>query len=183
MVFQVGSEPIRNNNRKAGNSMLDINLWTILFTVINLLVLFVAVKIFFFKPIKEIIEKRQQEVDKQYADAKETENAANSLKEQYEISMKDIEEEKIAKINDARAKASSEYDRIIGDAKNEADKIISDARKTAALEQEKTMKEAREQIVELVVEATAKVVASGQGQDADREIYNQFLAKTGETSE
>ena len=38
----------------------------------------------------------------------------------------------------------------------------------------------QEQIAELVVAATAKVVASGQGQAADRELYNQFLAKTGE---
>ena len=43
-----------------------------------------------------------------------------------------------------------------------------------------SIKQAKDQIEELVVAATAKVVASGQGEAADRELYNQFLTKTGE---
>ena len=39
---------------------VDINL---VFTIINLLVLFVAMRIFFFKPIKKIIDDRQAEAD------------------------------------------------------------------------------------------------------------------------
>ena len=38
----------------------------------------------------------------------------------------------------------------------------------------------REQIAGLVVEATAKLVAAKQNADSDRELYNQFIAKTGE---
>jgi F-type H+-transporting ATPase subunit b len=73
-----------------------------------------------------------------------------------------------------------EYDRIVSEAKDEADRILENARKQADEEQEKSVRQAREQIAELVVAATAKVVASGQGQEADRELYNRFLAKTGE---
>ena len=47
---------------------VDINL---VFTIINLLVLFVAMRIFFFKPIKKIIEDRQAEADRQFEEAKE----------------------------------------------------------------------------------------------------------------
>ena len=83
-------------------------------------------------------------------------------------------------ILETRTKAGEEYDRIVSDAKTEADKMLANARKQADLEQEKSVREAQEQIAELVVAATAKVVASGQGQAADRELYNQFLAKTGE---
>ena len=38
----------------------------------------------------------------------------------------------------------------------------------------------KEQIAGLVVEATAKLVAAKQNADSDRELYNQFIAKTGE---
>ena len=57
---------------------------------------------------------------------------------------------------------------------------MDNAKKLAHMEQEKSIRQAQEQIADLVVEATAKVVASGQGSAADRELYNQFLAKTGE---
>jgi F-type H+-transporting ATPase subunit b len=156
---------------------LDINL---VFTIINLLIIYFIVAKFLFKPIKNILAKRQEEIDKQYADAKTTTDKANELKTQYENSMKGIESEKAAAINEARTKADAEYDRIVAGAHAEADKLVDNAKKLAKVEQEKSIRQAKEQIADLVIEATERVVASGQGSDADRELYNQFLAKTGE---
>ena len=45
---------------------LDINL---VFTVINLLIIYFIVSKFLFQPVKNILAKRQEELDKQYADA------------------------------------------------------------------------------------------------------------------
>lgn len=156
---------------------LDINL---VFTIINLLIIYFIVAKFLFKPIKNILAKRQEEIDKQYADAKAAEAQAMELKKQYEDSVKGIADERAAAVNEARTKAGEEYDRIIADAKAEADKLVGNAKKLAHMEQEKSIRQAQEQIADLVVEATAKVVAAGQGSAADRELYNQFLAKTGE---
>jgi F-type H+-transporting ATPase subunit b len=156
---------------------LDINL---LFTVINLLIIYFIVRKLLFKPIKAVIAKRQEEIDAQYEGAKETEEIALELKKKYEDSLSTVASEKAAVVNEARTKASAEYDRIVSDAKKEADRLLENAKKQADAEQEKSVRQAREQIAELVVAATAKVVASGQGQDADRELYNRFLAKTGE---
>lgn len=156
---------------------LDINL---LFTVINLLLLFVIIRVFLFKPIKKVMAKRQEEFDKQFTDAQSVTDKANELKKQYEDSLSGVEAEKAAVISEGRAKASAEYDRIVADAQVEAQKVLENARKAAEIEKDKSIKEAKEQIADLVVAATAKVVASGQGEEADRELYNQFLAKTGE---
>ena len=76
--------------------------------------------------------------------------------------------------------ASNEYDRIVADAQTEAKKILDNADKNAALEEQKRIQQAQEQIAGLVVEATAKLVAAKQNADSDRELYNQFIAKTGE---
>jgi F-type H+-transporting ATPase subunit b len=156
---------------------LDINL---VFTIINLLIIYFIIAKFLFKPIHNILDKRQQEIDKQYADAKVAADKADELKAQYEESIKGLAGEKEAVVNEAREKASAEYDRILSNAHAEADKLVIDAKKIAKAEQEKSIKQAKEQIAELVLEATSKVVASGQGSDADKELYNQFLAKTGE---
>ena len=142
---------------------IDINL---LFTVINLIIIYVIIRKLLFKPVKKIIAQREAEINKQYEDAKATQDNADALKVQYEQALSGAQEEKAAVISDARVKA--------------ADKLMDDARKEAAKEQEKTIKQAKDQIEELVVAATAKVVASGQGEAADRELYNQFLTKTGE---
>lgn len=156
---------------------LDINL---VFTIINLLIIYFIVSKFLFKPVKKILAKRQEEIDQQYADAESAKMQAGALQQQYEDRIKGIDEEKAAAIDAARAKADAEYGRIVTEAKAEAQKLVSDARRIAQSEQERSIRLAQEQIAGLVVEATARVVASGQGQTADRELYNQFLAKTGE---
>ena len=63
---------------------LDIN---IVWTILNLLIIFAIVKIFLIKPIHKILDVRQAEIDKQYADAKAAQDSANELKGQYEASL------------------------------------------------------------------------------------------------
>ncbi len=156
---------------------LDINL---VFTIINLLILYFIIAKFLFKPVKNILAKRQAEIDKQYADAKAAENQAMELKQQYELSIKRAEIEQTEALNEARTKAGEEYDRIVAGAHAAAELIVGSAKEAARQEQEKSIRQAKEQIADLVVEAASKVVASGQGSAADRELYNKFLAKTGE---
>ena len=156
---------------------LDMNL---VWTIINLLIIYWIVRKFLFKPVKKVLEARQAEIDKQYADAQNTQDAAEAMKKQYEDSLSTVAEEKAGILNEARSRAGDEYEKIVADARAEADKIKSDAKKAADMEQEKYMQQAREQIADLVVAATAKIVASRQSEEADRELYNQFIAKTGE---
>jgi F-type H+-transporting ATPase subunit b len=155
---------------------LDINL---VFTIINILILYFIVHKFLFKPVIKILDARKAEIDKQYADAKNTQDEADKAKKQYEDTLSEIDGRKTAILTETRAQASEEYDRILNEAKTEADKIVDDARKDAAAEKQKRVQEAREQIADLVVEATAKVSGSKQSAETDRELYNQFIARAG----
>lgn len=156
---------------------LDINL---LFTVINILILYGIVRKFLFRPVQKILDERQAQIDKQYADAQEAQTAAEELKHRYEASLENIDGEKEAILSGARDKADEERGRVLTEARAQADKILEDARKAADAEQLRRMQQAQEEIADLVVAATAKVVASRQSAEADRELYNQFIAKTGE---
>ena len=88
-------------------------------------------------------------------------------------------EQKAEMLKEARAKAGEEYQRIVADARSEADKILSDAKILADREQEKRMQQTQNQIAELVVAAAAKLVASKTSEEEDKELYNQFITKTG----
>lgn len=156
---------------------LDINL---LFTVINLIIIYLIIQKLLFKPVKNIMAKREAEINKQYEDVSAAKTEADKLKKQYEETISQAEQVKVEALNEARATAGEEYTKIVSDAKTEADKLIDNAKKTAKIEQEKMVKEAKEQIADLVISATAKVVAAKQNEEADRELYNKFLAETGE---
>ena len=93
---------------------LDIN---IVWTILNLLIIFAIVKIFLIKPIHKILDARQAEIDKQYADAKAAQDSADELKTKYEASLSGVQAEKEGILNEARGKAGNEYDRIVADAR------------------------------------------------------------------
>ncbi|HIW81165.1 MAG TPA: F0F1 ATP synthase subunit B [Candidatus Acetatifactor stercoripullorum] len=156
---------------------LDSN---ILWTIINLLILYVIARKFLFGPVRKVLAARQAEIDKQFADARTAQEDAQKLKEQYQESLDGAEKERLDILNQARDRAGEEYERILSEAKSTADKLVADAQKSADREQEKRIQQAQEQIADLVVAATAKLMASRQGAEADRELYNQFIAKTGE---
>ena len=75
---------------------VDINL---LFTVVNLLVLVCLMKKFLFKPVREVMEKRQAEIEESYKKAEQVNEDARHLKEKYEESLGNIEEERKNTIN------------------------------------------------------------------------------------
>ena len=83
---------------------LDIN---IVWTILNLLIIFAIVKIFLIKPIHKILDARQAEIDKQYADAKAAQDSADELKTKYEASLSGVQAEKESILNEARGKASN----------------------------------------------------------------------------
>ena len=58
--------------------------WNLLLTIINLLLLFVLMRIFLFKPVQKIIAARQEEADRQFKEADERKQAAEEARKQYE---------------------------------------------------------------------------------------------------
>lgn len=104
----------------------DLNL---LWTVINLVVFFILMKVFLFKPIKKTLDKRKAMIDQQFSNADAAQKQADELKEQYQGQLSGVEDEKKQILNDARANAKAEYNKIIDRAQADADKIKSDAKK------------------------------------------------------
>ena len=124
--------------------MLKIDFWNIVFTVINLLVLYLAMKKFLIGPITGIMEKRKELIESQLAHAAETEQAALQLKSDYEKDLGNAKEESVRIVDKARSDAKAEYDRIVKDADAKASDIIAKANKTVEMQKQKTLQELRE---------------------------------------
>ncbi|MCR5639747.1 MAG: F0F1 ATP synthase subunit B [Lachnospiraceae bacterium] len=160
--------------------MINISFWNILWTVFNLLLLYILFRIFFFKPIANIIAKRQEEANEIYDKASKKESEAEELKENYEAKLVSVEEEKKQIISDARKSADSQYQKILSDAKEDARTIKDTAIQEATQEKNKIIAGAKKEIADLVVDATSKVVAGQHGASVDSELFDEFLGKAGE---
>ena len=156
---------------------IDLNL---LWTILNLLLLFILVKIFLFNPVQKIIAARQEEVDKQLDDAKAAQTEADELKVKYADSLAGMEEERKKTLQDARKNADEEYKKIVSSAQAQAKQIKEEAVLQAESEKEQILKKAEQEIADMVVDAATKVVGSKSGVEIDRSLYDEFLDKAGE---
>ncbi len=159
---------------------LDIN---ILFTLINILILYLVVKKFLLGPVNAILDKRKEMIDGTLEEADNTKQEAISLKEKYEASVIEIEEQKKLATSEARKDAMVEYERIVGDAKNEADNILVTAKEKAQADKDKILQKAQTEISDMIIDAAAKVMGAGSNADSDKKLYEHFLAKAGDSIE
>lgn len=149
--------------------------WNILWTFIDLIIFFVLMRAFLFKPIKKTLDKRKELIDKQFKDADETQKQADELKAQYQNELESVEDEKKQILVDARANAKNEYNKIVDRAQTDADRIKSDAKKTADFEIEKARRAVKEEIAALAMDTAEKVIGESASAQIDSELYDKFL--------
>ena len=160
--------------------MLNVSPLNLLFTVLNLLVLFVLMKKFLYKPVLGVIEKRKELINSQFKQAEEAKAEAKDLKEQYENYLSDAKGQGEKIVKEAKVQAQMESDKILEAADQKAKQMVEDAKKAGAQEREKVMKETETEIAKLAVLAATKIVAQASTEKSDDAIYNEFLKKAGE---
>ena len=72
---------------------VGVNLWTMLFAWLNLIILYFILKKLAFKPLKNMIDSRQKEIDDMYSGAENSRTEAEALKADYEQRMASAKEE------------------------------------------------------------------------------------------
>ena len=154
--------------------------WNILFNIINLIILYLMMKRFLFKPVNAILEKRQQAADAQFAEADRQKAEAKESQEHYDALVQGAEDEKKRIVADARQEASAEYGRIVSEAKDKADGIVEKAKADAENEKAAAMQQADAAVRDMVVTAAARMVAMKDAKESDRALYDKFLAETKE---
>ena len=154
---------------------LDINL---VFTIINLLVWYAVIRIFLFNRVNKVIDQREQAIQSRYADARKLQEEAAAEKDRYAVSQAQIEEEKTRVLDQAREDARTEYSHILEDAQKKAEQIVEHSRKEAVMEKEKIVSKAEKEIRSIILDSAVK---SMQASGNESTLYDEFLAKAGET--
>lgn len=154
--------------------------WNLVLTIINILVLYLLLKKFLFKPVLSIMEQRETMIQNSIASARDQEGQAKELKEQYEQALSEAKEESARIVEKARDNAKKEYERIVAEAGAEAEKRTIQAKKEMELDKEKARKEVQSEVAQLAMAAVTRIISDNSSAGSDRALYNQFLEKAGE---
>lgn len=159
--------------------MLNINIWDIVWTIVNLLLFFVLLRIFLFKPVLKVMNEREKKINDDLENAQANREESEELKAQYEAQLAGIHEEtdKIRKA--AKKSADKEKADIIAGAHAEANRLIADAQKTIERDKQEAIESAHNEIAGLAVLTAARIVSNRIDEDNDREYAEQLLAEVG----
>ena len=146
--------------------MLEFQPSTIVFTIINLLVLYFFFRKFLFGKVNAVLEQREQLIQTQIAEAEAHNAQAQALQKEYEDKLAGARAEAAGLVASAKTRAAAAYAARL--AKAEAD------------EREEMLRAARGEVAKLAVMAASEVAGQRLDTDADRALAEQFLAKVGE---
>lgn len=165
---------------KGFEDFVGVNFWTMIFAWINLLILYIVLKKIVFKPIKDMIDSRQKEIDDMYSTAEEAEKSANELKSAYEEKISGAKAEGEEIIRAAQRRAQLREEEIINEAKAEADRIIERAGVEIELERRRAVNDIKDEVSGIAISIAEAVIEKNISESEHRELIDSFIDKMGD---
>ncbi|MBQ2719168.1 MAG: F0F1 ATP synthase subunit B [Clostridia bacterium] len=162
--------------------VISVNIWQILISLANLLLIFLILKKLLWKPVQKVMQQRQDMVDKQFSDAAEAEAKANEDKALWAEKLAAADQEASDRLAAADESARLHGDRVIADAKEKAQGILRHAEAEAELERQKATAAMRGEIADLSAELAEKLLEREINADDHRAMIASFLDEVGDAT-
>ncbi len=157
--------------------MLKFEFWSIFEAVANVIILFILLRIFLFKPVNKIMNERTQTIKNDLDSAEKAKKEAEELRQQYSDSISEAKEEANRIIMKAHDDAEAEKAAIIRRSQEEADEMISDANKSIENERKRVLQQAQTEIADLAIEAASKIIGENVDDEKNRRLVDKFLSE------
>ena len=168
-------------------SMLDkfenfvgVNFWTMIFAWINLLILYLFLKKLLFKPLKNMIDSRQKELDDMYSDAENARSDAAALKSEYEQKLSSASEESEEILRTALRRAQLKEEEILREANEKASRTVERAEEQIEEEKKRAINDIKNEVSSLAIDIAAAVIGRDVSEKEHEELINEFIENIGE---
>ena len=155
--------------------MLDIGVWNFIWPIINIILLFILLKIFLFKPLRKMMDERTASIQNDIDSAEKAKLEAQELAEANRETLAQARKEAQNIIEQAKQEAASVKSELLKSSQEEAKQLIDSANKNIAVERQKALQEAQSQIADLAIAAASKIVGENLGDENNRRLVDNFL--------
>ncbi len=163
--------------------IISVNLWQILISLANLIILFLIIKKFLFKPVNKMLAKRQADLDERYHAADEAK--ANALRDEtyWKEKREGAAAEADAIMQTATEKAKLRSDKMLEEAKDRADGIVRQANAEAELELKKATESIKREIIDVSAVLTEKLISREMNMEDHRSIIDSVIETIGDDND
>ena len=161
-------------------AFVGVNPFTMLFAWVNLLILYFFLKKLLFKPVKNMIDSRQKEIDDMYSDAEKSQSDAALMKSEYEAKLEAANEESEEILKKAVRRAQLREEEIIADANKKASRVLERAEEQVELEKKRAINEVKDEVSEMAISIATAVIERDLKAEEHKELIDEFISHMGE---
>lgn len=158
---------------------MKFNIWTLLFQIINFVVLLYILRRILYKPIREIIEKRRGLIAKTVEDAEKTKKEALELKEKHQEEMHKLKELQNKMLEQTREEALKDRNKLLSEAERDAVKINEKEKALFDAEKKRIESELKNKTLEIVSVFASNLLKDISDEELHKAIFRKFVKENG----
>ena len=155
---------------------LDLNL---LWTVVDVLILYVLLRKFLFKPIQNVLDQRQKTIEADIAAAQTSKTEAAAALTTAQDTLRKVDNEAAARREAYEKQAEVEKQQLLADAQKQADEIVAAGKAAVEIERQNKLREADAQATALARSKCEKLLKHNLPAQDDDQLLDDLLQKAG----
>ena len=155
---------------------LDLNL---LWTVVDVLILYVLLRKFLFKPIQNVLDQRQKMIEADIAAAQTSKTEAAAALTTAQDKLRNVDNEAAARRETYEQQAETAKQQLLADAQKQADEIVAAGKAAVEIERQNKLREADAQATALARSMCEKLLKHNLTAQDDDQLLDDLLQKAG----
>jgi len=152
---------------------MEINWWTFTFEVINFGIIVLVLYKVLYRPVRRIMQERQDAIAAKIEKARKGHEEADALKAEYHQKLQTAEADGAAKRDELVEKGREKAEKIVQEARDDAKKLRASTEASLARQRERSAQELRQKVVD-----AAAAIASAMGAASDpAAVHEQAIAQ------
>ncbi|MCP8622037.1 F0F1 ATP synthase subunit B, partial [Acinetobacter baumannii] len=148
--------------------------------VLTFIVLLALLKKFAWGPLKDVMDKRERDINRDIDDAEQAKLNAQKLEEENKQKLKETQEEVQKIIEDAKVQARQQQEQIIHEANVRANGMIETAQSEINSQKERAIADINNQVSELSVLIASKVLRKEISEQDQKALVDKYLKEAGD---
>ncbi len=161
-------------------SFVGVDFWTCIFTFCNLIILVFVLKKLLFKPVKNMIDKRQSEIDNLYEDAGQKQKEADDMKSMYQEKLEKANAESEEILKQAVRKAQLREEEILKEAQEKAAVTVRHGKEQVELEKKRAINEIKNEVSDMAVDIASAIIERDIDKDEHEKLIDSFIDGLGD---
>jgi len=151
--------------------MLNLDIWTVAFQIVNFLALAGLLYYFLFRPLTRSMKKRAAEKERLAQESAQNREAAAQLRTELEARLEHAEEEAANIIAKGSEQAQTNRQALLEEAQEEVERILAEAQADAHQLRSQAVEDFHDELLDAILEISSRVI----GQAAPHEVHDALV--------